>query len=153
MISARTLLVGLLALLAPKRAHSAQPQAQRVGTLDAVVMLDAIAAVETGDKYWPIGKAGERGRCQFMPATWARYTNADFATWASRDCDLTRRVERAHLAHLMRALFRPGHIPEPALIAAGWRYGEGRAGRNVRSDYAKRVANLYWDAIGRKGTR
>lgn len=149
----RTLLAGLLALLSPKRGHAAtsQPAVQRVATLDAVAMLGAIAEVETQHEHWRVGRAGERGRCQFMLSTWVRYTNADFAQWASRDCDLTRRIERAHLGYLLRVLFQPGEIPEPALVAAAWRHGPGNAVKNVRSDYARRVANLYWDHVGRKG--
>lgn len=145
------MLVGLLALLTPKKSTAAAPVAQRVFTLNAVAMLDAIAAAETGHAHWRIGRGGERGRCQFTRATWVRYTNADFATWASHDNQLTRRVERAHLAYLVRVLFHPRQLPDPALIAAAWRYGERAAVPQVRSDYAVRVANLYWDAVTTKG--
>ena len=68
-------------------------------SLDAVAILDAIAAVEAGGEYWRTGKAGERGRRQFLCSTWVRYTNADFGLWASRDTELMRRVERAHLSY------------------------------------------------------
>lgn len=147
MITARTLLGVLLALVVPKRSPAAAPVAQRVATLDAVAILDAIAAVESGGAHWKVGPRGERGRCQFMRTTWLRYTNADFELWASHDSSLTRRVERAHLGHLVRVLFHPRQIPAPELIAAAWRYGERNAVAQVRSDYAKRVANLYWDAL------
>ncbi len=150
---ARTILAGLLALFVPKRAHAAAPEASRVVTLNAGALLDAIAEVETRHEHWRIGRAGERGRCQFMASTWGRYTNADFAQWASRDCDLTRRIERAHLDYLVRSLFQRGQIPEPMLIAAAWRHGLGGAVKNVRGDYARRVVNLYWDKVGKKGAQ
>lgn len=150
MISAHHVLTGLLSFLTP-RERAEHPVAQSVPTLDAVAILDAIAAVETENAHWLVGRGGERGRCQFLHTTWARYTNADFAAWASRDTELTRRVERAHLAHLLRVLFQPGESPDPALIAAGWRFGERAATAQIRSDYARRVANLYWDAVAAKG--
>jgi hypothetical protein len=150
MISAKTLLIGALAFVAPKKHHAAAPVAQRVATLDAVAFLEAIAAVETGHQAWRVGPAGERGRCQFLRATWQRYTNADFAAWASHDSELVRRVERAHLGFLLRLLVQPGQVPDPALLAAGWRWERGAIAQ-VRSDYAQRVANLYWDAVARKG--
>lgn len=150
-MSSRRLLAALLALVAPKRITAAdEPTAVRVTTLDAEAILDAIAEVETGHEWWRVGRAGERGRCQFMHTTWVRYTPADFATCASKDSDLTRRVELAHLNHLLRVLFQPGQLPEPLLIAAAWRHGERGAVKNVRGDYAARVANLYWDFVRRK---
>lgn len=120
------------------------------GAIDPVVMLDAIAAVETGNNWRKVGAAGERGRCQILEATWRRQTAAPFLGWAPVDCDFTRKIERAVLADFCRRL-RAEHLSlEPCFVAAAWRYGPGNAGRCARTDYAQRVANLYFDALARK---
>ncbi len=117
-------------------------------SLNVGVLLDAIAAVESGNRWSAIGKLGERGRCQFMAGTWARYTNACFDVWASRDCDVSRKVERAHLARVCDTLARRGLEYDPSLIAAAWRFGESRAVQFRQADSAQRVANLYWARMG-----
>lgn len=115
---------------------------------DVDAMLDAIAAVESGNDPHAVGRAGERGRCQFTFSTWVRYTNAPFLLWAPVDCKLTRSIERAHLAQITICLFADGRQPEPALLAAAWRFGVLQAARNVRADSAQRAANLYFDRVG-----
>lgn len=134
--------VGSVLALKAGAAPAAEP-------IDAGRLLDAIAAVESGNRPGAVGKLGERGRCQFMPATWARYTTAPFAQWAPVDCDLTRRVEKAHLAWLMAELRKRGTEPTPQLVAAAWRGGLERAFALVGTDPAQRVANLYWEAMAR----
>lgn len=129
---------------APKRAMVPSDHAEKVHTLHGGAFLWAIAQVETGCKPELIGKAGERGRCQFLRTTWRQYTTVDFAL-ASRDSAFTRKIERAHLDYLCRKLFPQGE-PEPALLAAAWRHGPGSAVNHVRSEYAVRVTNLYWEA-------
>lgn len=143
--------IATLAVLCPAKAMPStpppRPEAERRRTLNAGALLNAIAQVETGNQAHRVGRKGERGRCQFMQATWYRYTTADFRVWASRDSQLSRWVETAHMGYLCRKLFSPGQTPEPLLLAAAWRYGPGAAVRNVRGDYAQRVANLYWEAV------
>jgi hypothetical protein len=117
--------------------------------LDVDAMLKAIAEVETGGNWRAIGKLGERGRCQFLSTTWSRYTTAAFDLWAPQDCELSRKVEKAHLAFLCAQLLKCGLKLEPETVAGAWCYGSGAATRGARSDYAKRAANLYREFTAR----
>lgn len=125
---------------------------KRVG-LDFDVMLDAIAAVESGGNPKAIGKLGERGRCQIRAATWGEVTHLPFLAWAPVDCAETREVERMILGEFCRRLLRQGHQLEPALVAAAWRFGAGQAARFVRADSSQRTANLYFAQINREAKR
>lgn len=125
---------------------------KRVG-LDFDVMLDAIAAVESGNNPLAIGRLGERGRCQIRAATWDEVTSRPFLAWAPVDCAETREVERMVLARMCAQLLRQGHQLEPALVAAAWRYGAGIAPRMIRGDSSQRTANLYFDRIKREAAR
>lgn len=143
-MKAGALMFGLLALVGARPAEAADTRVKR-REFNPVAMLDAIAAVESDARPWRVGAKGERGRCQMLHTTWVRYTNADFARWASIDCDLTRRVERAHLHFLIRKYFASGTEINVRLLAAAWRWENG-AGDHLRSDYAKRIENLYTEA-------
>lgn len=118
--------------------------------LDAEAMLEAIAQAESGNNAHAVGPRGERGRCQFLPGTWRRYTNAEFLAWAPVDCAFTRGIERRHLVTVCQALRAQGCALEPALVAAAWRFGEHAAAAHVRADSARRTANLYWDLRARR---
>jgi len=83
-----------------------------------------------------------------MRATWQQYTDAPFDVWASRNSSVSWHVERAHLARILDAFERNGHDFDPALIAAAWRFGATNALRYRRADSSRRVANLYWEALG-----
>lgn len=140
------LLAAMIAFVTP---HA---QAEQAAPLAVDTLLDAIAAVESGNDPRAVGPRGERGRCQFRAATWREYTNAEFLAWAPVDCALTRGIERAHLARLCRGLTARGYSLDPALLAAAWRFGlEHALQTGWRSDYARRVANLYYDAQATKG--
>ena len=141
------ILAAAVALVAPLlRAKSAEG-------IDAAVLIEAIADVESGNNPSVIGKLGERGRCQFRRSVWQAYTNAEFIAWAPHDCPFTRDIERRHLAWLCKELERQGHALDPALIAAAWRYGVTRAARFIRDEAAQRAANLYWDKLKSRARR
>lgn len=145
------IVIGLLGFLAPKAVAALPVEARsKRRVFDPVAMLDAIAAVETDVRPWRVGPKGELGRTQFKHETWVRYTNAEFKLWASIDCDLTRRVERAHLDHLCKFLFAAGEDIDPALIAAAWHEGEHAARKHRNGSYAQRAANLYYDTLARR---
>jgi hypothetical protein len=58
--------------------------------------LEAISMIETCDRDWVVGRAGERSRFQIMPSVWSHYT-------ASRDYEnprLAREVAERHLIAL-----------------------------------------------------
>jgi hypothetical protein len=120
---------------------------KRAGALDTEAMLWALRQVETGENPKAIGPFGERSAYQFLPSTWAEYTDAKFEQWASSDAPLVHRVAKRHLARICAALFREQQLAEPAMIAAAWRYGIGNAVRCARTDYSRRTANLYWDRV------
>jgi hypothetical protein len=146
------LIVGFLAfVLLAGVAHAAVDRTRKKPhpPLNVEAMIEAIADVESGNDHSEVGDKGELGRCQFMPATWRRYTNAPFQVYARTDCELTRKVEKAHLSYVCAYLLRRGYQLEPALIAAAWRFGEGRAAAFVRADSARRTANLYFDMPNR----
>lgn len=119
--------------------------------VDVESMLDAIAQVESGNNRHAIGACGERGRCQFLPSTWAMHTDANFFSWAGTASPVVHHVERAHLAWVCTSLRRMHPHLEPEWVAAAWRHGPGAAHHYVREDYARRVANLYREAVERKG--
>jgi hypothetical protein len=118
--------------------------------LDVAEMIEAIADVESGNKAGVAGKHGERGRCQFMPETWRRYTNAEFLLFAPVDCQLTRKVERAHLSYICGFLAKRRIALEPAIIAAAWRFGEENAVKQARADSSRRTANVYFARVEAK---
>jgi len=58
--------------------------------------LEAISMIETADRDWVVGKAGERSRYQIMPKVWQSYTSSrDY-----RNPQLARTVAERHLAAL-----------------------------------------------------
>jgi hypothetical protein len=58
--------------------------------------LEAISMIETADRDWIVGKAGERSRYQIMPKVWQSYTTSrDY-----RNPELARTVAERHLAGL-----------------------------------------------------
>ncbi len=70
--------------------------------------LEAISMIETCDRDWIVGKAGERSRYQIMPSVWSHYT-------PSRDYSnpqLARAVAERHLAALEETFRKEtGHEP------------------------------------------
>jgi hypothetical protein len=58
--------------------------------------LEAISMIETADRDWVVGAAGERSRYQIMPKVWNSYTSSrDY-----RNPQLARAVAERHLALL-----------------------------------------------------
>jgi len=144
---AYVVLVGGAAVTLWTRIHAAAVVSP---ALNDALLLDAIADVESGNNPQAIGPRGERGRCQFMAATWRELTNAEFLAWAPVDCPFTRGIERAHLARICRGLHAQRLQLEPAFIAAAWRFGLSQAVRQVRADSAQRTANLYWAKLAER---
>lgn len=134
----------VVAFLFAAKLHAREAR-RPASTLNAEAMIEAIADVESGNDPAAVGALGELGRCQFRRTTWSELTNAPFEVYARRDCELTRKIERAHLARICTQLSGFGHVLTPALIAAAWRAGTGNAVRFARTDPARRAANLYFD--------
>jgi hypothetical protein len=71
--------------------------------------LEAISMIETADRDWVVGKAGERSRYQIMPKVWQSYTSSrDY-----RNPELARAVAERHLASLEET-FRKATGREPS---------------------------------------
>ena len=58
--------------------------------------LEAISMIETADRDWVVGSAGERSRYQIMPKVWSAYTSSR----EYRNPELARAVAERHLAVL-----------------------------------------------------
>jgi len=58
--------------------------------------LEAISMIETADRDWVVGSAGERSRYQIMPKVWSSYTSSR----EYRNPQLARAVAERHLASL-----------------------------------------------------
>lgn len=102
--------------------------------VDERAVLQAIAAVETGDRYWLIGRSGERSAWQMTEETWRRYTSAPFVQ-ATTNPLLARIVAATHLRWIMQRLQQRGRPVTAMNIARRWNPG-------APADYAQRVANL-----------
>jgi hypothetical protein len=71
--------------------------------------LEAISMIETADRDWVVGKAGERSRYQIMPKVWHSYTSSrDY-----RNPELARTVAERHLA-AVEETFRKATGREPS---------------------------------------
>lgn len=132
-----------LGATAPRRAR------EELGGLDLAAMIESIADVESGNNPSAVGRAGERGRCQFTEATWRAHTSAPFLLWAPVNCPLTRKVELAHLRWVCGQLLEAGHVLNSALVTAAWRHGVRHAAACIRTDAARRASNLYCDRMDR----
>ncbi len=116
--------------------------------LNEPVLLDSIAAVETGNRDM-VGKAGERGPWQLTISVAARVGGHD------------RKAAQRWLHIVMADLTQRGVFVSPHSIALSWNAGvrataEGRA-PEVSYRYAERVVNVYESrlvrALGRPLTR
>ena len=109
-------------------AQSAEPNRCLV---DEARLLRAIAAVETGCKPGAVGRKGERGEAQMMPAMRRHYG-----------------TPLAMLRDLERTLPRTGMPVNPYTVALIWHLGEPKIARrqisDADADYARRVRNLYF---------
>ena len=98
--------------------------------IDDAAMLHALAAVETGCKPGAVGRKGERGEAQMMPAMRRHYGTPE-----------------AMLRDLERTLPRTGMPVSPYTVALIWHLGEPKIARrqisDTDADYARRVRNLY----------
>lgn len=108
-----------------------------------IQLLHAISIVESNDNPAAVGKAGERGRHQIHPLTFADYSKVPFAD--ADEAELLR-VAKSHLAWLGERL-KANHIKvTPYFLAIAWSAGIGRAvtGKYQAShdNYARRVVAL-----------
>lgn len=123
---------------------------RRRAALDPLALLAALRQVESGDRPYAVGAAGERTAYQFTPATWARYTQRSLERGAA-DTSFANMVAAMHLAYLRQRLSARGLRETPENLARAWRHGPNFSpGATARSDYAARVANLYFDEIERR---
>ncbi len=143
-------MVGWLACASAYGVPTARRAREEMGGLDLEEMIESIADVESRNNARAIGKAGERGRCQFTETTWRAHTSLPWLLWAPVDCEQTRAVEMAHLRWLCGLLLEAGHVLDPALVAAAWCHGVRNAVACIRTDAAQRAANLYWDRLERR---
>jgi hypothetical protein len=71
--------------------------------------LEALSMIETADRDWVVGKAGERSRYQIMPKVWQSYTSSrDY-----RNPQLARAVAERHLA-VLEETYRKATGREPS---------------------------------------
>lgn len=113
---------------------------------DSGRMLDAIAAVETGNDYRKVGRAGEVTAFQIMPRYWHLHTSAPI-TRGSTDESLGRLVASRHLAQLRRELIGFRLAVTPYNLALAWRAGSPAVAHKKATphqrDHAQRIVNLY----------
>lgn len=146
------LLFAVFAALAfmPARARAAMaPRPLRPSPrpmIDVEAMLYALRTVETGGAASAIGPKGERSAYQFTRSTWSIYTSTPFEQ-ASTDRDLADLVARAHLGYIRGHLARRCLPQQPAYVAAAWHSGPWFRHADARSDYARRVATVYAEAV------
>lgn len=135
--------VGFLAIIV------AVARAGNRGEQDAA-LLWAIAMRETGGDHSLIGRRGEVTAFQFLPSTWAEYTNVP-ASEAQHNPRIAHAVAEAHLDWLRGQLRAAGIKPTPLLLAQAWNAGStavilGQASHASRT-YAEHVVNLYQEAV------
>ena len=129
------LLVLLLCLsAAPARAEPSQSR-----------VLDQIAQVESANRYWVIGPAGEVTAYQMRPRYWWAYTDEPLSR-ASQDPRFGRTIAAKHLAQLRRELIAYGYQVTAYNLALAWHAGTPAMVRGrttaAQRDHAQRVANL-----------
>ncbi len=114
----------------------------------ASTKLDAISLIETGNRDWVIGSAGEVSRYQIKPIVWRQYS----ASRAYTDVQLSTRVAAEHLSYL-ETVFRSKAGREPSdfdryvMWNAGFNYYarkrfSPRAVQSIVRERATRYANL-----------
>ena len=64
--------------------------------------LEAISMIETADRDWVVGSAGERSRYQIMPKVWSAYTSSR----EYKNPQLARAVAERHLTSLEETFFK-----------------------------------------------
>lgn len=110
--------------------------------LNKEAFLNAIRQVESGGDDMAIGHNGERGAYQFNKATWQMHTKEGHR--AAHDPNWALTIAFSHLDWLIA---RVG--TDPAKLAIAWNGGVGAVKRPTKKhkDYARRVKNLYEEAI------
>jgi hypothetical protein len=111
---------------------------------DPVVVLRAIAAVESNGDPTLVGRMGERGLYQFRRTTWRQHTEEDFRR--AHHPEISATVARRHYDWICEALRARGYQATPYEVALAWNAGLSRvlSGRapSRSHHYAQRVANL-----------
>ena len=109
----------------------------------------AVCQVESGCNDGKIGTKGERGRYQFMEATWKQYTNLPHS--AAHVQSNSEMVMDKHCRWMMLALKRLGRevtVKNLALLHnAGYGNMERRTIKASNYDYAERVNAVYIDLL------
>lgn len=98
---------------------------------DDTAFLRAIAIVETNNDNSAVGKAGERGKYQFMRATWDQYARVSHSECAKHP-DEIERVARQHLNWIKKTLAKNGMTVNVENCAAIWNAGWGNFKRGFR---------------------
>lgn len=121
---------------------------------DAVILLTAIATIESGTASCPNGNdlargfAGEVSRYQIMPKVWAKYKLLHGAYYTDPACSIE--VALQHLEHLRNSLPKEAWTTYGA--AAAWHLGAPAYKRKLTEkkpltpkqvDYVSRVINVY----------
>lgn len=135
-------------------------------TINATLLLAAIAAVETGSHgakdFAAVGREHERSRYQISEAVWREHTDKPFELASTPEGQAeAERVAETHIVALYRRLEREaGLLPSEItvdMLAYGWNSGGGamvdrarrakKDGKAFRAtEYVKRVRALYDDA-------
>ena len=120
------------------------------GDIDVHRMIESLAAVENWD-HISVGAKGERGRLQFMPATWKSFSKKPHA-WAGRLDDPrcireTERVEYAYVITIMGEADRMFDVVTPynigLLHCAGYKACRDGRVTQAKVEFAERVDAIY----------
>ena len=120
--------------------------------MNLLILLMAIAEVESGNNDKAIGPAGEVSRYQMTKTVWRQYAPASF-DWRNRDNAEWIAVKHANW---IRVRLPKDLENDPAAIAACWNVGVEafkRCGYDVNRlplsarDYVERVMNVYEDEL------
>jgi hypothetical protein len=105
--------------------------------------LRAVAIVETNNDDRAIGKAGERGRYQFMAATWGQYSKIPHTNCAAYPAEIER-VAQTHLNWIKKTLKKNGYEISVDNCAAIWNAGWGNFRKGFQpKTYIRKVKANY----------
>jgi len=126
--------------------HLPQFRAPALEVIDEGVLLWAIAEVESRNNDAAVGTRGERGRWQFMAATWRglmpKHAHAEAADYA-----VAATAAHKLYARILETLNKRGMAVTVENIAMAWNLGEWFNEAKATTAYARSVAHLYADRV------
>ena len=114
-------------------------QAQQAVHIDR--LLDAIAAVESGNHMAKVGLHGERSAWQLTRRAWSQVSKRPFSD--AFDRRIAHEVALAYVLYLQAELTRRGDSVTPWRVALAWNVGLNGLRTDAALGFASRVAALY----------